>query len=81
MNDFKFDLRLRMPQRPVEEMEHEECEQCQQKHDPKEECEGTGYNHWQTSAYEVPQVEDSSYLKKALARFKRKQKAKSDAQN
>ena len=76
MSDFKLDLRVQMPTReegPVEE----ECAHCGQMHSPKEECEGLGgYDHWQPVGYEVPQVEESSYLKKALAQFKKKRAKK-----
>ena len=78
MSDFKLDFRLQMPERePVAE----ECDYCQQMHNLKEECEGTGYDSHQPPAYNVPQVEDSSYLKQALARFKKKQKAKKNVKN
>lgn len=69
----KLDIRLRMPER---EPQVEECEYCQQMHSPKEECEGTGYDHDQPPAYNVMQVEDSSYLKKAMKQFKDKMRKK-----
>jgi len=72
---FRFDVRLTMPERKAPE-EHEECTHCQQKHSPKERCEGLGYYHQQPVAYEVPQVEKSTYLQKALAQFRKKRKKK-----
>lgn len=78
MKDFKLDLRVQMPQRAP--MEHE-CPHCLQMHSEKEECEGLGYDHFQPTAYDIPQVENSSYLKKALARFRQKQKAKKNVKN
>jgi len=72
---FKFDVRLVMPSRQTPEA-YEECTHCQQQHSPKERCEGLGFDHQQPVAYEVPQVENSSYLKKALAQFKNKRKKK-----
>jgi hypothetical protein len=73
MKDFKLDLRLQMPQR---EEEVEECELCGQMHQQEEECEGTQTGSHPAPPYSVPQVEDSGYLKKALARFRKKQKNK-----
>jgi hypothetical protein len=75
MSDFKLDLRLQMPTRETEK-EMEECEHCYQMHSPKEECEGTQNGSHPPPPYSVPQVEDSSYLKKALARFRKKQAKK-----
>ena len=66
-----------MPTRPSAEPEsHEECEYCAQQHNPEEECEGTQTGSHPPPPYSVPQVEDSSYPKKALARFRKKQDKK-----
>lgn len=67
-----------MPDRAPKE--EEECEHCNQVHDHYARCEGFGFDHYQEPAYETPQVEDSSYLKKALAQFKKK-RAKKNAKN
>ena len=78
MKDFKLDLRVQMPQRePV----MTECKHCLQMHNPKDECEGLGYEPHQVTAYEVPQVENSGYLKRALERFRKKQKAKKNVKD
>jgi len=77
---FKFDVRLTMPAREAPQ-EHEECTFCQQKHSPKDECEGLGYSNLQPVGYEVPQVKNSSYLQKAMAQFKKKRKKKNASKN
>lgn len=75
----KLKLSLEMPQRESD-TDLPECEHCNQKHDQYARCEGFGYDHFQEPAYETEQVEDSSYLKKALAQFKKK-RAKKNAKD
>lgn len=77
----KLNINVEMPERAApEKEEHEECPQCQQQHDQYSRCEGFGFDHFQEPAYETAQVENSSYLQRALAQFKRK-RAKKNAKD